>query len=78
VSCQGLSALRGDGAGVSQITGTAQGLLLKNARGLGADVVKVNFPHPGKQSGAAKEYQRNGESLRFVVRLRDVLAKYPS
>jgi class I fructose-bisphosphate aldolase len=108
----------------------------RTASELGADVVKVNFPHPEKQSGAAKQYLRefssqqaieavvrsanrtlllvsggeragdeamlekarqsmeagatglifgrnvwqreHDESLRFVARLRDILAKYPS
>jgi class I fructose-bisphosphate aldolase len=108
----------------------------RTASELGADVVKVNFPHPEKQSGAAEPYQsefsaqkaidavvrsanrtlllvsggeragddamldkarqsmeagatglifgRNvwqrdhDESLLFVARLRDILAKYPS
>ena len=103
---------------------------------MGADVVKVNFPHPEKQSGAAGPYlsefspqqaidavvrsanrtlllvsggeragdeamlekarqsmtagatglifgrnvwqREHDESLRFVTRLRDILAKYPS
>jgi fructose-bisphosphate aldolase, class I len=103
---------------------------------LGADMVKVNFPHPEKQSGAAEPYLRDfspqqaidavvrsanrtlllvsggeragdqamldkarqsmeagatglifgrniwqreqGESLRFITELRDILAKYPS
>ena len=108
----------------------------RTASELGADVVKVNFPHPDKQSGVAGPYlaqfssqqaidavvrsanrtlllvsggerageeamvekarqameagatglifgrnvwQRDhGDSLRFVARLRDILAKYPS
>jgi fructose-bisphosphate aldolase, class I len=108
----------------------------RTASELGADVVKVNFPHPDKQAGAAEPYRRgftsqqaigavvrsanrtlllvsggeragdeamlekaresmeagatglifgrnvwqreHAESLRFVARLRDLLAKYPS
>ena len=108
----------------------------RTASELGADVVKVNFPHPEKQAGAAAPYLRefspqqaidavaesanrtlllvsggertgdqdmldktrmsmeagatglifgrnvwqreHGESLRFIVQLRDILAKYPS
>jgi class I fructose-bisphosphate aldolase len=108
----------------------------RTASELGADVVKVNFPHPAKQSGVAAPYQRqfspqeaidavvrsanrtlllvsggeragdeamlekarqsmeagatglifgrnvwqreHGESLHFIARLRELLAKYPS
>ena len=108
----------------------------RTASELGADMVKVNFPHPEKQAGAAEPYLRefssqqaieavvrsanrtlllvsggeragdeamlekarqsmeagatglifgrnvwqreHDESLRFVARLRDILAKYPS
>jgi len=108
----------------------------RTASELGADVVKVNFPHPEKQTGAAEPYlsefspqqaidtvvrsanrtlllvsggeragdeamlekarqsmeagatglifgrnvwqREHDESLRFVTRLRDILAKYPS
>jgi class I fructose-bisphosphate aldolase len=108
----------------------------RTASELGADMVKVNFPHPEKQSGAAGQYLRefpqqqaidavvksanrtlllvsggeragdeamldkarqsmeagatglifgrniwqreHGESLRFITRLRDILAKHPS
>jgi fructose-bisphosphate aldolase, class I len=43
----------------------------RTASELGADVVKVNFPHPEKRSGAPAEYQRGftpAEAIDAVVR----------
>lgn len=43
----------------------------RTASELGADVVKVNFPHPQKQSGAPQEYQREvtpQQAVEAVVR----------
>jgi class I fructose-bisphosphate aldolase len=38
----------------------------RTASELGADVVKVNFPHPEKQSGAAEPYQREFSSQQAI------------
>jgi class I fructose-bisphosphate aldolase len=44
----------------------------RTASEFGADVVKVIFPHPREAS------RLPAESLRFVDRLREILARYPT